>query len=204
MNNGEKTCHHVKSYKICSGVSAATESNGNSDLRELPSGVKCNTTSSSFNTKSTENTVKDTRFTQISTIFNPSHCPTSRKLNIEIALVLENQRKESLVLRKHIFGNFSRMTYVSESESRFESSQNRDTLKTQKLIHNIPLLPIGLFSAIFNISKKVGRNKEFKFSQFDTFNFVICVRVSCCDKFSAYTTESKQNIEILYLHRKYH
>ena len=96
-------------------------------------------------------------------------------------------------MRKYIFGNLSRMTYVSESESRSESSQNRDALKTQKFIHNIPLLPIGLFPAIFNISKKSWKNKEFKFSQFDTFNFVICVRVSCCDKFSAYTTESKQN-----------
>ena len=86
------------------------------------------------------------------------------------------------------------MTYVSESESRAESSQNRDALKTQKLIViNIPLLPIGLFSAIFNIGKRLWKNKEFKFSQFDTFNFVICVRLSCCDKFSAYTTESKQN-----------
>ena len=137
MNNGEKTCHQVKSYKIC-----------------------CK---SSFNVKSTENTVKDTRFTQISTIFSPSHCSSSRRLNIEIALVLENQRKEALVLRKHIFGNFSRMTYVSESESRSESSQNRDALKTQKLIHNIPLLPIGLFSAILNISKKLWKNKEFNF-----------------------------------------
>ena len=192
MNNGEKTCHQVKSYKICSGV--FTESN--SDLRELISvGVSiCNTTSSSFNVKSTENTVKDTRFTQISTTFNPSHCSSSRSWkNIEIGLVLKNQRKKVLFLRKHIFGNLSRMTYVSESESRSESSQNRDALKTQKLIHNIPLLPVGLFSSIFNISKKIWKNKEFKFSQFDTFNFVICVRVSCCDKFSAYTTESRKN-----------
>ena len=45
---------------------------------------------------------------------------------------------------------------------------HRDALKTQKIIHNIPLLPIGLFSAIFNISKKSVKNKKFKFSQFDT------------------------------------
>ena len=135
MNNGEKTCHQVKSYKIC-----------------------CK---SSFNVKSTENTVKDTRFTQISTIFNPSHCSTSRRLNIEIALILENQRKESLVLRKHIFGNLSSMTYVSESELRSESSQNRDALKNLYITYLF--YPLGYFLPSSILVKKWGKIKNSNF-----------------------------------------
>ena len=167
MNNGEKTCHQVKSYKIC-----------------------CK---SSFNVKSTENTVKDTRFTQISTTFNPSHFSSSRSWkNIEIGLDLEKSKERRFYFWGNTFlGTFLEWHMFQESESRSESSQNRDALKTQKLIDYLTYLyyPLDYFlpSSIW------VKNKEFNFSQFDTFNFVICVKVSCCDKFSAYTTESKQN-----------
>ena len=156
MNNGEKTFHQVKSYKIC-----------------------CK---SSFNVKSTENTVKDARFTQISTTFNPSHFSSSRSWkNIEIGLDLEKSKERRFYFWGNTFlGTFLEWHMFQESESRSESSQSRDALKTQKIIHNIPLLPIGLFSAIFNISKKSVKNKKFKFSQFDTMTPLILWYVSEC------------------------
>ena len=64
---------------------------------------------SSFNTKSTENTVKDTRFTQISTTFNPSHCSSSRSWkNIEMGLVLEKFKKR----RFYFWGNTFLETFL--------------------------------------------------------------------------------------------